>query len=356
MKAPTISVIMSVHNGADYLRCAVDSVLAQTYGSFEFIIIDDGSTDETSNILRTCKDRRIVHHTNETNMGLTRSLKLGCELARGQYIARLDADDVSAPNRFREQIRYLTVHPEIALLGSAYDVIDESGARVETRRVPASPLLVDWHLLFGNPVAHSSIMCRRDVITSVGGYDARVKVVQDYDLWSRICAGGHRRIALLDQPLIQLRRHHSQIGQVQKSLSQEMAIRIAAANVGRLVGEVPDGKVMVCLANCGHTESDPDVVARAYQLFETCLSAYMLTRANSIDERNMLLQSALPGLLKLARLSEAQRFKAMRIVVDQAFRHSLVSLLSPEIVTFAARVAVPFTARRHLRLKLAGNA
>ena len=115
---PKISVVMPAYNAENYIREAIDSILAQTFRDFEFLIIDDGSTDHTVEIIRSYSDSRIRLYQNERNMGVAATLNRGLDLARGEYIARMDADDISLPERFAKQAAYMDAHPDVAVCGS----------------------------------------------------------------------------------------------------------------------------------------------------------------------------------------------------------------------------------------------
>jgi hypothetical protein len=184
---PEVSVVMSVYNGERYLRESIESLLSQTFSDFEFIIVDDGSTDSTAAILGEYRDPRIVLLRNEENIGLTKSLNRGLARVRGTFVARQDADDVSLPNRLERQVLFLREHPAVGILGSYCRLIDGEGRRLWLYRVPAYDLHIRWTSLLENPFAHPSVMVRRDVLAKNGlGYDEALVVAQDYDLWTRM--------------------------------------------------------------------------------------------------------------------------------------------------------------------------
>jgi len=186
MGSPRVSVLMSVYNGARYLRDAVDSILGQTFTDFEFIIVDDGSTDETPAILNSYTDPRIVRLRNETNIGLTRSLNKGLVVARGEYVARQDADDVSLPRRLAKQVEFLDGHPVIGLVGSAYEEFYEDGRLQRAVQMPLQPADIREQLFYGHCFCHGSAMARIRCLHAVGDYDEEYEVAQDRDLWLRL--------------------------------------------------------------------------------------------------------------------------------------------------------------------------
>lgn len=186
--SPRVSVLMGVYNGEQFLRPAVESILNQTFADFEFIIVEDGSTDRTWDILReyAAHDRRIVLLRNETNIGHTHSVNTALHLARGEYIARQDADDISLPERLSRQVHYLDTNHHIGILGTFIRSIDEMDAEVCIERLPTTPKCIKWSLFFGNCFAHPSMMMKRTVLEAVGHYAPDKDPAEDYDLWSRI--------------------------------------------------------------------------------------------------------------------------------------------------------------------------
>lgn len=177
---------MSVFNGEPYLREAVDSILKQTCQDFEFIIINDASTDNTGQVLDSYDDPRLVRLENPVNLGLTPSLNRGLAVSRGEFIARQDADDLSLPTRLATQLDYLERHPEIGVLGTQMEVINTAGAFLYNYEVPRSHSLIVWSLFFGRSLAHPTVMLRRQVLEEVGGYDPAFTHVEDFELWTRL--------------------------------------------------------------------------------------------------------------------------------------------------------------------------
>lgn len=181
---------MAVYNGERYLREAIESILGQTFTDFEFVIINDGSTDSSRDIVLSYRDSRIRLIDNPENIGLTKSLNRGLSLARGEYVARQDADDISHSTRFEKQVEYLDAHPEVALLGTQAFNIDESGRRHcndVIMRKATSKLAIKWQLLFDSAFIHTSVMFKRSIVWNIlGGYDARFLKNQDMELWWRV--------------------------------------------------------------------------------------------------------------------------------------------------------------------------
>jgi glycosyltransferase involved in cell wall biosynthesis len=185
MMNPKITVLMSVFNEQAYLREAVESVLSQTFGDFEFLIIDDGSEEPFEDFISEYRDARISLFRQE-NIGLARSLNRGLRLARGDYIARMDGDDVSRLDRFDLQIKEMEAHHQIDLLGSFFDVIDEKGELIETKELITDPIYRLWRLQFHNNYGHGAMMLKKQSVLKQGMYDETLLYAQDYDLWSRM--------------------------------------------------------------------------------------------------------------------------------------------------------------------------
>ena len=167
MGNPKVTVLMPVYNGEIYLAEAIESILNQTFADFEFLIIDDGSTDNTWGILSSYNDNRIRLTRNPKNVGLIESLNNALTLAIGHYIARIDADDISLPKRLEKQKEFLDKNLEIALVGSWVEIIDRQGKRIGYQKFLWDDSLIRWQLLFKTTFAHSAIMARRDVLTAV---------------------------------------------------------------------------------------------------------------------------------------------------------------------------------------------
>ena len=179
-----VSVVMAVYNGEKYLREAVNSILSQTFKDFEFIIINDGSTDATREILESYRDPRIVL-IHQGHVGLTKSLNKGITQAKGEYIARQDADDISLPERLENQIEFMESHKNIALLGTAAKIIDERGGYLHTRKYPGDYTSIQKVIREDNCFCHGSVMFKKKSFFDLGGYREIFSTAQDYDLWLR---------------------------------------------------------------------------------------------------------------------------------------------------------------------------
>ena len=163
---PLISVIMPVYNGEKFLKEAVESIFGQTLADFELIAIDDGSTDGSRAILEeySHRDKRMIFSTLPKNQGVAVASNQGLKKARGKYIARMDADDISLPERFEKQAAFLEAHTEIDIIGSASSLIDDRGHKIGLLSAPLDDLAIRWKGCFSSPLIPATIMFRRSVI------------------------------------------------------------------------------------------------------------------------------------------------------------------------------------------------
>ena len=207
--SPKVTVLMSVYNGEDYLRESIDSILGQSYGAFEFLILDDCSTDRTGEILRAYEsdDNRVRVLNNEENKGLPFSLNLGLAEARGDLIARQDADDLSAAHRLQMQVAQFEQRPELVAVGSWFESLDDSGTPYGWSEPTDTSQSIRDQLLEGrNPLAHGSVMFCKAAILNLGGYDERFWYGQDFDLWLRLFAQEGASVAIVPDYLYKRRK------------------------------------------------------------------------------------------------------------------------------------------------------
>jgi glycosyltransferase involved in cell wall biosynthesis len=218
---PQVTVLMSAYNAERHLAEAMDSVLAQTFRDFEFLIFEDGSNDSTLGILKSYSDPRIRLVENGTNLGLTRNLERGMQMARGDCVARMDADDICMPHRLASQLNYLSAHPEVSALGSAVTFFGKDREKF----VAYQPLVHDeikCALLYGFTMLHPSVMLRKPDFDRHGlNYDPAFEVSQDHDLWVR--AVRKVKFANLREPLLDLRVHDDRTGVRQNDLQRHFS-------------------------------------------------------------------------------------------------------------------------------------
>ncbi|MGD8458530.1 MAG: glycosyltransferase [Anaerolineales bacterium] len=267
---PPVSIIMAVYNGKKYLSQAIDSILVQTYPDFEFIIVNDGSTDETDSICReyALQDPRIKILRNQKNRGLTYSLNKAWKSSTGYYIARMDADDISLQNRLETQVHYMETHPKIGLLGTFYQEIDSNNQVTKKQnRFPTDPILIKYRLCFENPIPHPTIIMRRSIFEYVGGYSEVWKTTQDYDLFTRLS----RITKLSNYPeiLYYWRVHEDSISSIRNFEQRENAIRIGQKYLSTLLGEPVSLVVVQALWN-REKRDFKSILQRVYFLYQLC--------------------------------------------------------------------------------------
>jgi glycosyltransferase involved in cell wall biosynthesis len=198
-----VSVVMSAWNAQAVIGRAVESIVGQTYRDWEMVIVDDGSTDGTGRLLEqaVAAEPRIRVFRNDRNRGLAASLNRGWGESSGELIARMDADDVSLPDRLARQVAYLDEHPDVAILGTAVELVDVDGRSIGIAHRP------EWHdelerrMFKETPFFHPTVLLRREVYETLGGYDERLRRAQDVDLWLR----AYRRFEFHNLPDVLLR-------------------------------------------------------------------------------------------------------------------------------------------------------
>jgi glycosyltransferase involved in cell wall biosynthesis len=242
---PRVSVLMSVYDGEKYLREAIDSIVAQTFKDFEFVIINDGSTDRTAEILNSYDDSRMRIINNPTNLGLPASLNHGLGVAVGEYIARMDADDLSLPERLSKQVTYMDAHPEIAASGTWAKDIDADGHEFGERCLPFGERM-KYEFWRPSPIVHPSAIIRRSHLGSLR-YDIRLPHAQDYDLWLALKA--RHELGNLPEFLLLYRVHPASItsrhrgGQIRSTheiVARRLGLNLSFTAFQHLLGILPD--------------------------------------------------------------------------------------------------------------------
>lgn len=213
---PLISVILPVYNSQKYIEQSINSILNQTYKNFELIIINDGSTDNSETIIKNISDSRIVY-VYQKNQGLANTLNNGLKIAKGDFIARQDHDDISYAARFEKQIDYFIKHPKCGLLGTWASVVDETGKKINHyHQHPTSNFDLKLFLLFDNPFVHTSVMFKKEIVTNCGKYNELLNgLVQDFEYWFRISKT--YQVANLPEVLIDYRQLSSGMSFTEKN-------------------------------------------------------------------------------------------------------------------------------------------
>lgn len=232
MKLPRVTVLMPVFNAGIYLNSAIESILSQSFTDFEFLIIDDGSQDDTGAQLGRYQDPRLRVETNATNLGLVHSLNRGVALARGEYIARMDGDDFSLPERLAIQVDYMDSRPEVGICGSWVRVMGSSPPEIWS--YPQDHEAITCRLLFASTLAHPSVIMRRSVLISRGlQYRSERTTAEDYAFWCE--CSRHTRLANIPQVLLEYRvpAQRPNLAEYRKT-QQEVSDQVRLSELSRL--------------------------------------------------------------------------------------------------------------------------
>jgi glycosyltransferase involved in cell wall biosynthesis len=231
--APSVSVLVAVHDGEGTVRTTIESVLRQTVSDLELVVVDDGSRDRTPELLESVSDPRLVRLRNEERLGLAASLNRALELARGRYLARLDADDLALPRRLERQLARLRGPSPPAVLGSAVLELAGGGRLGPLHEPPAGRAAVRWHALFGSPFFHPTVVVDRAVLDAHRlRYDPAFEESEDYDLWTRLLAVADGEN--LREPLVLRRVHPGQASKRREELQRSFQRRVAMREIGRV--------------------------------------------------------------------------------------------------------------------------
>ncbi len=301
---PRVSIVMPVHNEERYIRGAVESILHQSFSDWELIIVDDASTDTTPTILWDYSDNRIrVLCSGERGGDLGSVLNKGIEACRADLIARMDADDISYPRRLSEQLSFLDSHAAVGLVGCWAHEIDHEGRVVGMLSTPVSDPAIKWQLNYRNPLHHPSVLMRRSLLESVGGYDSSMRHAEDYDLFCRM--GRVARIYSLDQILIAKRSHGVSASVAHGDEQTAIAVQIAGREMGPRLPFVPSALLLAAILK--RRFSDRASVGQAADLMVSLhRSMAREFRLTSRADRAELDAAACEAILALGRISTAE--------------------------------------------------
>ena len=224
MSAPLISVIMPMRDGERFVREAVDSVLAQTCTDFELIVVDDGSTDGGPAIVRSYDDPRVQLVTLPVAGGISRALQAGLAVSTAALVARMDADDVSLPDRFAAQVAFLAAHPGVVAVGVTPILIDQDGGQYRPYPLLTRDAELRRCLTVKGPFCHGSVLMRRTALDAAGGYRSEQEPAEDYGLWIRLAAHGH--LANLPRALYRLRVGDHSVSFRQQARQQDQLVAL----------------------------------------------------------------------------------------------------------------------------------
>ena len=229
-----LSVLMTVYNGMPYLPLAIESILNQTCSDFDFVIVDDCSSDNSREIVLEYDDLCIRLIRNEKNMGQTRSLNHGLSKIDTALVARMDADDISHESRLEKQIQYLKEHPDVAAVGTNLRTIDPEGNKIGDFAFPEKDITLRWMQLFDCPVSCGAVIFKKSIIWDrLGGFDPSIRYAQDWELWSRVFP--EYRLANVQEYLLDVREHPGASSVASNELMLKEQFRINRMNPGRIL-------------------------------------------------------------------------------------------------------------------------
>lgn len=242
---PEISVVMSVFNGQDYLEEAIESILNQSFKNFELIIVNDASVDSSKIIIESYQDDRIVVITNEKTLGLAKSLNKALKLAKGEFVARMDADDIAVSNRLEVQLNQARVL-NCDVLGASVDAFSKEG-KIERWNFPTTYPEIFLKGLYSPPFAHPAVLFRKELVLGLM-YNEDCKYAQDYELWSRMLFEFKiTKVFNLNECLLKYRLHENQVSTEKKTIQQAIRLNVFKSNLKRLNIQVHDEAFMLCL-------------------------------------------------------------------------------------------------------------
>ena len=239
-----LSVLMPVYNAGGYLDEAVRSILNQTFPRFKFVIVDDGSTDGSrESLVRWAQHDSRIHLLQSRHVGVTPALNYGLAHIDTPYVARMDADDIAVPDRFKQQLAFLQKNPEVVAVGSALTIIDDDGAHIRVSKWHEEHHDIERDLLRGRGgLPHPAAMMRLAVLRRIGGYSDSSRYAEDKDLWLRLSEVG--RLANLPEPLLMYREHFNNIGSVWRAEQFEGLRQAVYAACLRRGLPLPDDSVL----------------------------------------------------------------------------------------------------------------
>ncbi len=240
---PPVSVVMPVYNGEKYLAEAIESILAQTFSDFELIIVDDGSTDGSGEIIRSYekRDKRIWLIQQESNLGVSVARNTGIAAAAGEYIAFTDCDDISLPRRLEKQTAYLNANPRIGAVGVAAHIVTEDLQPLRTYNVPTNSSFIAFNLVNrGANMIFAAMLARREYLEASGGYHSDFKILEDNELFTRMIWKTGIRYANIPEILYLYRQHGASLSHVVKDSTPGGDERAKREALEVLWGEVSD--------------------------------------------------------------------------------------------------------------------
>ncbi|HWB24567.1 MAG TPA: glycosyltransferase [Chitinophagaceae bacterium] len=300
---------MPVYNAGNYLRASIESILGQSQGDFEFLIFNDASTDNSLDIIKSYNDSRIKIIDSPVNTGYLKHLNHGLQLARGKYIARMDADDISLPQRFEEQVKYLRQNPSVKIVGSYITVFAEQAGDIKIIKYPTLPGKIKWHAIKGTPLAHPAVMLDKKCLLQLEEfYKEEYYPSEDYEFWTRLLEKCN--IGNIPQPLLKYRSHEMQTSSVKAELQKKNAMRIKKHYIRSLFNIRSEklAEEIYLLFN------NPSLLKFA-QFY--CVAAFITGKAlltRGIDKKSLLLYIQKAAKTKVARVIKKHKAPAAQVL------------------------------------------
>lgn len=226
--SPLVSVLLPVYNSEDYVSLTIESVLQQSLSNFELIIIDDGSTDRTSEIINSFKDSRIRYIKNPTNLKLIETLNKGISLATCELIARIDSDDLMRSDRLERQYNFMSKNINIDVVGTDFFIIDKKDTVKKRLFMPSSPKDINYYINLFCPIAHPTVMFRKSKILASGGYSIKNLHVEDFALWKRV--NNSNNLANIPEPLNYIRKHANNVTRLHNTVHDSNRLSLLLAS------------------------------------------------------------------------------------------------------------------------------
>lgn len=276
---PLVSILLPVYNAAEFVKASVESILAQTFRHFEVIIINDGSTDDSLAIIESISDSRIKIFT-QLNAGIAAALNKGIVLAKGKYIARQDADDISLPQRLEKQVKFLEENSSYGLVGGQAEIIDRSGKPANRfLKHAATNGKLQYDLLWNTPFVHPSLMIRKECFEKEGGFYTGKELFEDYDMWSRIAL--HYKLANIPEILLQYRELSTGLS-FTTSNSSERVINQRRKNISTRFPSL-DKEIVGGLALSGIRRTRISSLSQLKRVYKTIIAYFESSDATSAE-------------------------------------------------------------------------
>lgn len=341
-KSASVSVVMPVHNGALTVLEAVGSILQQSYGQFEFVIVDDGSEDATSEVLAQIRDSRVRVVRLEENSGIVRALQVGIDNSSGDFVARMDADDISLPDRLAIERSYLLAKPTRGLVGTQFALSEATAGEHGGRALNHAEARLQLH--FGNVMAHSSAMFTRALYERVGGYRQDAWPAEDFDLWLRMSAIGE--VGVLAKPLVVYHLNPDGISLSNSELQLTRAYEVATNALTALLSRDLDQALVALPIRC----PPPDDCREMNEFLGLVLDAYRAVQEECSGRRIPVrgLAGAAARMLHLLRYRDASGARCWHPLLQLPFHQPRVAVaLVAERLRRIWDKRVRFTSRRN---------